>query len=77
MPKSHRPHELPAPPARYQVLHVFGHEGKLIGPWNAEKVAELPEEKLEEVIKLKYVRPIAARTNAAPPPPDAAAEPNA
>lgn len=77
MPKVHHPRALPAPPARYQVLHVFGHDRKLIGPWNAERVAELPKEKLDEVIELGYVRPIPARTDAAPPPPEAAAEPNA
>lgn len=77
MSKPHHPRALPAPPAGYQVLHVFGHDRKLIGPWNAEKVAELPKEKLDEVIRLGYVRPIPARTPAAPPPSDVAAEPTA
>jgi hypothetical protein len=45
-----------AAPTRYEVLHIFGHEGEAIGPWNEEKVAELPAETLAAVVKLRYVR---------------------
>lgn len=43
---------------RYQVLHTFAHQGELIGPWNAAKVASLPAETIAQLLARKRIREV-------------------